>query len=213
LTTTPADEAEDFCAEVFAPFAFGEIEARAGALAWIGRRWLAAPALSHHARSGPIDAVWVPFWLIDAYAVARWEGGVRGIVEMDFAMLPLCAEAFADHALTDALEPWSARALRPNEERTPGDRAVAAAELSRDGAIALGRVRMERELMATARRNQPKPIRERMRLLGVEYPRLTCPPALLPIWRFDVDRFGRRWRIFVNGVTGKATGRAVAAAP
>jgi hypothetical protein len=193
-----------------APFAFGEAEARAAALAWMRGRWLASPALSRHAREGPIESVWVPFWLIDAYAVAHWEGpGLRGIVEMDVGALPVCAEAFADSALMEALEPWPVRALRPHDAREFADRAAALAALSRDDTIALARKRVERDLIATARRGQPAAARERMRLLGVEYPRESCEPVLLPMWRFDDLRFGQRWRIAVNGVTGKTAGRVV----
>jgi len=190
-----------------APFAFGEAEARAAARAWLHRRWLASPALSRHAREGAIESAWVPFWLIDAHAVAHWEGpGLRGIVEMDFGMLPMCAEALADGALMEALEPWPVRALRPHDARELADRVVARETLSHDDALAFGRKRMERDLIATARRGQPAAMRERMRLLGVEYPRESCEPVLLPIWRFDGLRLGRRWRIAINGVTGKVAG-------
>ena len=190
-----------------APFAFGEAEARAAALAWLHGRWLASPALSRHAREGAIESVWVPFWLIDAYAVAHWEGpGLRGIVEMDFGALTVCAEAFADGAQMEALEPWPVRALRPHDARELADRTVVHEALSRDDALALAGRRMERDLIATARRGQPTAMRERMRLLGVEYPRESCESALLPMWRFDDFRLGRRWRIAINGVTGKVAG-------
>ena len=195
-----------------APFAFGEAEARAAALAWVHRRWLASPALSRCAREGPIESVWVPFWLIDAHAVAHWEGpGLRGIIEMDFGGLSICAEALADAALMEALEPWPARAFRPHNAQDLADRTVVRATLSRDDAIALAGKRMERELLAAARRGQAAATRERMRLLGVEYPREACEPVLLPLWRFEGHRFGRRWRIAINGSTGKAAGHAAAA--
>jgi hypothetical protein len=190
-----------------ASFAFGEAEARAAALAWIHRRWAASPALSRHAREGPIASIWIPFWLIDAHGVAHWEApALRGIVEMDFGALPVCAEAGADTLLMEALEPWPQSAVRVLDPRDATARAVAPASLSRDDAMAAARRRMERELLATARRNQPAATRDRLRMLGVEYPREVCESVLLPIWRFDDVRFGRRWRIVVNGVTGKTAG-------
>lgn len=206
MTTTTAT-ADSFRAERQMPFAFGEAEARAAALAWIAMRWLAAPSIARHARYGPIDSIWVPFWRIDAYAVAHWEGpGLRGIVEMDFGAQTVCALALEDGLLMEALDPWPARPLRPRDANGATPRAVAPARVSRDDALALARRRMERELIATARRNQPARVRERMRLLGVEYPREAAGPVLMPAWRFDAAHFGRRWRIGVNGVTGKAAG-------
>ena len=196
-----------------ASFAFGEAEARAAALAWIHGRWAASPTLSRHAREGPIAALWLPFWLIDAHGVAHWEApALRGIVEMDFGTLPVCAEAYADPLLMEALEPWPTSAVRVLDPRDAEGRAVAPAALSRDNAMAAARRRMERELTATARRNQTKATRERMRILGVEYPRETCECVLLPIWRFDDVRLGRRWRVVVNGVTGRTAGRPAGAA-
>ncbi|MEP7274728.1 MAG: hypothetical protein ABI812_00140 [Betaproteobacteria bacterium] len=204
-----------------APSAFGEAEARAFALAWIRRQWLASPALSRHARSGPIESLSLPFWLIDAYAVAHWEGpALRGIIEMDFGALAVCAEPSVDSVLMETLEPWPLAPLRPHDAHpcaaaTPATDPQAAATgsaptlYSLDDARARARRRMERDLIATARRGQPAAVRERMRLLGVEYPREACDRAQLPLWQFDDLRFGRRWRIAVNGTTGKAAGRAL----
>ena len=190
-----------------ASFAFGEAEARAAALAWIHRRWAASPTLSRHALEGPIASIWIPFWLIDAHGVAHWEApALRGIVEMDFGALPVCAEMGADPVLMEALEPWPQSAVHLLDPRDAAGRAVAPAALSRDDAIVAARRRMERELSATARRNQPAAMRDRMRMLSVEYPRETCECVLLPLWRFDDVRLGRRWRVVVNGVTGRAAG-------
>jgi hypothetical protein len=69
---------------------------------------------------------------------------------------------------------------------------------------------MERDLIATARRGQPAGARDKIRMLGAEYPRESCELALLPVWRFDELRVGRRWRIAVNGVTGRTAGRRIA---
>jgi hypothetical protein len=191
-----------------APFAFGEAEARMAALAWIRRRWLASPSLARHARAGALESLWIPFWLIDARAVANWEStGVRGIVEMDFGALPVSAEAHADAALMEALEPWPVHALRLRDGCDMTGHAIAAEALTRAEALARARIRMERDLMATVRRSQSPSVSERARLLGVDYPRETCGISLLPLWRFDGLRFGRRWRVAVNGVTGKAAGR------
>ncbi len=189
-----------------AAFAFGEAEARAAALAWINRRWLASPALSRHARAGPIEALSLPFWLIDAHAILHWEApALRGIVESDFVALPICAEPGADAVLMEAIEPWPPSALRPCAAR---DASVARGALTREDALVDARRRMERDLMATARRNQPSAVRAKMRLLGLECPREAAVPALLPVFRFDGVRLGRRWRVAVNGVTGRACAHA-----
>jgi len=94
--------------------------------------------------------------------------------------------------------------------RANGGHVVMPASLSRDDAITLARTRMERDLIATARRSQPAGARDKIRMLGAEYPRESCGLALLPVWRFDDVRAGRRWRIAVNGVTGRTAGRRIA---
>ena len=102
----------------------------------------------------------VPCWMFAAHAVAHWEGpGLRGIVEMDFVDLPISADPAAD-ALPDSLAPWPSQALRPVDPQYAGDRPQGRATRDVGDAATLAHQRMERDLLATARRSQPAKQRE-----------------------------------------------------
>jgi len=204
---------EPFLPERLVPFAAGDEDARGALVEWIRGRSLWPGTLARRARTAPPNALYMPFWLVDAHAVVHWEGmGRRGIIETDFTGLPVCADPAADPALMEALEPWPVRALRRYDARDVAARPVGRALRTRDDAIALARSRMERELMATARRNAPAKTRDRLRLTGAEYPREACTLALLPLWRIEGSRFGRPCAVAMNGATGKIVERATAVA-
>jgi len=189
-----------------APFALAEADARAAALAWLETRWLAPSTFAGQARRNSLAPSFVPCWIFAGHAVGHWEGpGLRGIVEMDFSDIPISADPAAD-ALPDSLAPWPPRALRGVDSQPGEDRPQGRATRDVADAATLAHQRMERELMATARRSQPAKQRDRLRLLGVEYPRETSVLALLPVWSLDCAYLGRSHRIEINGATGRVSG-------
>lgn len=189
-----------------APFVLAEADARAAALIWLEARWLTPWTLARQARRNAPAAGFVPCWIFATHAVAHWEGpGLRGIIEMDFVDLAISADPAAD-ALPDSLAPWPSQALRPLEPQYAGDRPQGRATRDVGDAATLAHQRMERDLLATARRSQPAKQRDKLRLLGVEYPRETSALALLPVWLVDCVYFGRTHRIAINGVTGRVGG-------
>lgn len=189
-----------------APFVLAEADARAGALIWLETRWLAPWSLARQARRSTPVASFVPCWIFATHAVAHWDGpGPRGIVEMDFVDLAISADPAAD-ALPDSLAPWPSQALRPVDPQSVGGRPQGRATRDVGDAATLAHQRMERDLLATARRSQPAKQRDKLRLLGVEYPRETSVLALLPVWFVDCVYLGRTHRIAINGVTGRVGG-------
>jgi hypothetical protein len=205
----PATDAHGRMPQMIAPFAVVEADARANALAWIRAQWLAPSSLSRHARRGRVKGAYLPFWVFDAHAVGHWEApGVRGIIEMDFDNIPVSADPAADAPLLASLEPWPARWLRPFDARFAAGWAVELGPRELVDALPLAHQRMERDLIAAARRNQTSKQRDKMRLLGAEYVRETSVLALLPVWSLDYVYLGRLYRIAVNGATGKAVGTA-----
>jgi len=197
---------------LMAPFVLTESDARAAALAWLGARWLTPWTFVRQARRDPLAASYVPSWMFSAHAVAHWEGpGLRGIVEMDFGGLPVSADPAAD-TLPESLAPWPAHTLRAVEGDVPqaDDRPRGRATRDVADAATLAHQRMERDLIATARASQPAKQRDKLRLLGVEYPRETAALALLPVWALDCVHLGRSHRIAINGTTGRVSGRVPA---
>jgi hypothetical protein len=192
--------------QLIAPFVLAEADARAGALMWLAARWLAPWTFARQARRNPLAASFVPCWIFATHAVAHWEGpGLRGIIEMDFVDLAISADPAAD-ALPDSLAPWPSQALRPLDPQYAGDRPQGRATRDVGDAATLAHQRMERDLIATARRSQPAKQRDKLRLLGVEYPRETPVLALVPVWSVDCVYLGRTHRIAVNGATGRVAG-------
>jgi hypothetical protein len=124
---------------------------------------------------------------------------------MDFVDLAISADPAAD-LLPDSLAPWPSQALRPLDPQSAGDRPHGRATRDVGDAATLAHQRMERDLVATARRSQPAKQRDKLRLLGVEYPRETSVLALLPVWFVDCIYLGRTHRILINGVTGRVGG-------
>ncbi len=193
--------------EQIAPFVLTEADARAAALIWLEARWLTPWTFAGQASRNPPAASFVPCWVFATHAVAHWEGpGLRGIIEMDFVDLAISADPAAD-ALPDSLAPWPTQALRPLEPEYAGDRPQGRATRDVGDAATLAHQRIERDLLATARRSQPAKQRDKLRLLGVEYPRETSVLTLLPLWLVDCIYLGRTHRIAINGVTGRVGGR------
>ena len=189
-----------------APFVLAEADARAAALIWLESRWVAPGTFARQARRNTPSASFVPCWIFATHAVAHWEGpGVRGIIEMDFVDLAMSADPAAD-ALPDSLAPWPSQALRPFDPQYEGNRPHGRATRDVGDAATLAHQRMERDLLATARRSQPAKQRDKLRLLGVEYPRETSVLALLPVWFVDCIYLGQTHRIAINGVTGRVGG-------
>lgn len=198
-----------FRPESVVPFLVPEADARARAVQWIRSAWMAPRKLARLARTDVVKGVYLPFWTFDAHAVGHWEGpGNRGIIEMDFDDLLVCADRAADAALLPALEPWPAKALRPYDPRFVAGWTVVRDQLGLDEATMQAHARMDRELLAAARHNQPAKQRDKMRLLGAEYARETCKQTLLPIWLLDYTYLGRPYRIAINGASGNAAGKA-----
>jgi hypothetical protein len=198
-----------FQPESVIPFLVPEADARTRALLWIHSAWLAPRKLARLARTDVVKGVYVPFWTFDAHAVGHWEGpGNRGIIEMDFDDLLVCADPNADAALLQQLEPWPAKGLRPYDPRFVAGWSVVRYQLGLDDATTQAHARMDRELLAAAKRNQPSKQRDKMRMLGAEYARETCKQTLLPVWLLDYTYLGRPYRIAINGASGIASGKA-----
>jgi predicted RNA-binding Zn-ribbon protein involved in translation (DUF1610 family) len=201
-----------FRPESIVPFLTSEAEARAAAQAWIRRIWFAPSKLARLLRTGGFRGAYFPFWSFDAHAVAHWDraGGVRGIIEMDFDDVLVCADRSVDPALVARLEPFPGRIHRAYDPRYAAGWSVARAQRDYDEAADVAHARMQRDLLATAKPGQPAQERDSMQLRGVEYPRETCRQTLLPVWLFEYAYLSRRYRIAVNGATGKTVGDAPA---
>ena len=200
---------DSFNPESVVPFLVAEADARTCALQWIRSAWLAPRKLAHLARTDFVKGTYLPYWTFDAHAVGHWEGpGNRGIIEMDFDDLLVCADRAADAALLQQLEPWPAKALRPYDPRFVAGWTAVRYQLGLDDATTAAHARMDRELLAAAKRNQPAKQRDKMRLLGAEYAREKCKQTLLPVWLFDYTYLGRPYRIAINGASGNAAGKA-----
>ena len=201
--------ADPFHPETLIPFAVSEPDARASAQRWIRAQWFAPPVLARRARTGVIRASYVPFWTFDAHALGHWErAGTRGIVNMDFVDVLACADPQEDAALLEALEPWPTRMRRAWDPRYVAGWTVASGTGRLPEASVAAHARMERDLVATAVRNQTAREREKVRLMGIEYTRETFAQTLLPIWRLDYTYLGRPYRIVINGANGTAVGKA-----
>jgi LSD1 subclass zinc finger protein len=202
--------ADFFRPESIMPFLTSETEARAAASQWIRRAWLAPSKLARLARTGAIKGAYLPFWTFDAHAIAHWDraGGVRGIIETDFDDVLVCAERDMDARLLAELEPFPSKALCAYDPRYAAGWTVGRAQREQDEAMRISHGQMERELLGAARHSQPAKERDKMQLRGVEYTRETCRQTLLPVWTLDFAYLKRRYRIAVNGATGKAAGSA-----
>jgi hypothetical protein len=207
----PYDAFDDFFRpDTLVPFLTSESEAREAALQWIRSVWFAPSKLARLARSGAIKGAYYPFWTFEAHAIAHWDrpGGVRGIVEMDFDDLLVCAARDMDTRLAGQLAPFPAKGFRAYDPRYTAGWVVASAQRDQDDAMHIAHGLMESELLAAAKHGQPPKEREKMQLRGVEYAREICRQTLLPVWALDYAYLQRRHRILVNGATGKTAGSA-----
>jgi len=209
-TLLVADEApsDTFRPDGIIPFAIDEPAARERAIRWIRRSWLPPSKLGHVSRSDAVNGFYLPFWVFDAHAIGYWSGGsvMRGIIEMDFGNLLVCADRGTDSNGMQALEPPLSKAVRAYDPRLVAGRPISNAQRGQDEATLLAHTRMERELAATTRRSRPPKERDKVLLSRVEYARENCKRLLLPIWLIDYRYLGRRYRITVDGSSGNVTG-------
>jgi len=212
IGSTPlvADEvpSDTFRPDGIIPFAIDESDARERAVRWIRRSWLPPSGLGHVSRSDAVKGLYLPFWAFDAHAIGYWSGGsvTRGITEMDFGNLLVCADRGADSNGMPALEPPLAKAVRAYDPRLVAGRPISNAQRGQDEATLLAHTRMERELAATTRRSRPPKERDKVLLSRVEYARENYKRLLLPIWLIDYRYLGRSYRITIDGSSGNVTG-------
>ncbi|HEY3178652.1 MAG TPA: hypothetical protein VGL25_07215 [Casimicrobiaceae bacterium] len=190
------------------PFAIAEVDARDRAVRRIRRTWLPPFGLERHARTNSVKGVYLPFWAFDAHAIGYWAGGgvTRGIIEMDFGNLLVCADRGIDSNAIPTLESPPAKAIRAYDARVVDGWPVASAQRGLDEATLLAHTRMEHELAATTKRSRPPKERDKVLLSRVEYARENCKRLLLPIWLLDYRYLGRSYRIVIDGSSGVVTG-------
>src|SRR5438874_3647723 len=205
-----SDEAssDTFRLDGIVPFAIDEPDARERSVRWIRRSWLPPSKLGDLAQTDAVKGLYLPFWAFDAHAIGYWSGGsvTRGITEMDFGNLLVCADRGADSNGMPALEPPLAKAVRAYDPRLVAGRPISNAQRGQDEATLLAHTRMERELAATTRRSRPPKERDKVLLSRVEYARENYKRLLLPIWLIDYRYLGRSYRITIDGSSGNVTG-------
>jgi len=204
------DEApsDTFRPDGIVPFAIDEPNARERALRWIRRSWLPPSKLGLRTRTDAVDGLYLPFWVFDAHAIGYWSGGsvTRGIIEMDFGNLLVCASRRANSNGMPWLEAPLPRAIRAYDRHLVAGRPITNAQRGEDEATLLAHARIERELAAAMRRSRPPKERDKLLLSRVEYTRENCKRLLLPIWLIDYRYLGRSYRITIDGSTGRVTG-------
>jgi len=210
LSDTSSAERDLFRPDGVVPFAIAEPDARERAARWSRRTWLAPSRLVRLARTEAIKRLYLPFWVFDAHGIGYWAGpGVaRGIIEMDFFRLPVPADRAGDPNGLPELEPAVLKSMRPYSLREIGLTAVADAGRGFDEATAVAHARMERELTAAAKRSRPSKERDKLNMSRVEYARESCRRLLWPVWLIDYRYLGRRYRIAIDGATGRVVGEA-----
>lgn len=191
-------------------FAIAEREARDRAARWLRRSWFAPGRLVRLVRSDALERRYLPFWVFDAHALGYWSGpGVmRGIIEMDFPNLLIPADRAADSSWLPELDPATAKDVRPYASREIGVTAVADAQRGFMEAESMAHARMEGELVAAVKRSRPATERDKLSMSRIEYARETCRGLLLPIWLLDYRHLGRRYRIVIDGASGRVAGEA-----
>jgi hypothetical protein len=209
-TRLVADEApsDTFRPDGIVPFAIDEPDARERAVRWIRRSWLPPFKLGHLSRTDAVEGLYLPFWAFDAYAIGYWSSGsvTRGIIEMDFGNLLVCADRGADSNGMPALEPPLSNAIRAYDRRLVAGRSITNAQRGQDEATLLAHALMDRELAAATKRSRPPKERDKLQLSRVEYARESCKRLLLPIWLIDYRYMGRSYRITIDGSSGRVTG-------
>jgi hypothetical protein len=209
LSDISSAEVQAFVPEGVVPFTIAEPDARGRAERWIRRTWFAPSMLVRRAREDGIAQRFLPYWLFDARAIGYWSaaGVTRGIIEMDFLHMLVSAEraAFDDRS---ELDPALVNAIRAYSLREIGLTEVAEPQRAFDEAAALAHARMEAELAGAAKRSRPPKERDKLNLSRVEYARESCRRLLLPMWQLDYRYLGRRYRIAIDGATGRVVGEA-----
>jgi len=135
-----AKRSSGFLAERIVPFATTERQARDAMCALIDSAWLVPVKLTRLARSGAINAFYLPFWSFEAHSVAHWDRpGMRGILEMDFRDVFVCAARGFETRLLDALQPYPARSAQDYDAYATAP-VSAVAQRSGDAAYIAGRL-------------------------------------------------------------------------
>lgn len=210
IACTEATTDQRFAPDGVVPFAFDASTARRRALRWVRRAWFPPSKLAARAQSDALVRRYLPFWMFSTYATGYWSGSgaTRGIIEMDFRSLLVCADRDADARWPSLLEPVMPGDVREFDATYVDGVDVVEGSRGLDEALSLAHARIERELADTARYGRRSRDRDKLQLSRVEHARETYRRVLLPVWLLEYRYCGRRYHLIVDGARGRVAGEA-----
>jgi predicted RNA-binding Zn-ribbon protein involved in translation (DUF1610 family) len=203
---------------------------------WLDGLWLRPSDLKSRSRMTALQGIYLPFWTFDAATYSEWtadagyyyyvdvqvqedgktvtrqERRVRwepadGTLEKFFDDVPVPASRGIEPLLARAIEPYPTADLVPYE---PGYLAGFLAEenaVDLADALTSAKQRMQSEIDAACGKRVPGDTYRNLQVAST-YSALAYKNCLLPIWIAAYDYNSKPYRYIVNGVTGKASGKA-----
>ncbi len=210
IVCTEAATDVPFAPDGVVPFAFDAPTARRRALRWVRRAWFPPSKLAALAQSDALVRRYLPFWMFSTHATAYWagSGATRGIIEMDFRSVLVCADRDADARWPSLLEPVMPGDVRDFDAAYISGIDVVEGRRGLDEALSLAHARIERELAAAARHGRRNREREKLQLSRIEHARETYRRVLLPVWLLEYRYCGRGYHVIVDGARGRVAGEA-----
>lgn len=203
---------------------------------WLSGLWFRPSDLKSRSRMTALQGVYLPFWTFDAATYSEWtadagyyyyvdvqveengktvtrqERRIRwesadGTLEKFFDDVPVPASRGIETDLSRAIEPF------PTADLVPYEPSYLAGFLAEENAVDLGqalgsaKMRMQVEVDAACSGEVPGDTQQNLEV-STTFSALAYKNALLPIWIAAYDYNNKPYRYIVNGVTGKASGRA-----
>ncbi|WP_437192627.1 hypothetical protein [Planctomicrobium sp. SH527] len=212
------------------PFQVAEKSAKSRLDRWVGSRWFAPNDFKKAARGDHFHGVYLPFWTYDAMTFAKYTGergehyyvttgsGKNQSVEQRTNWLPAAGQFqhFFDDLLVlgaaelpanriDELAPWNLQDLKPFTPAYLAGHFARTYDVELDKGFEKVKPRIEAELrkMATKRIGGDD---QRLHRLDTRYDAVSFKHILLPVWIVAYQYHDKSYRVFINAVTGQATG-------
>src|SRR5262245_58957553 len=203
---------------------------------WLSSLWFRPSDLKSKSRLTTIQGVYIPFWTFDAathswwtaqagyyyyvpvhvvengQTVVRQEERIRwepasGSVEMFFDDVPVPASRGIEPELCRGIEPFPTAELTPYEPSYLSGFLAEENSVDLPEALEVAKNRISSEIRSECASRVPGDTHRNLQV-DTTFSAVAYKNALLPIWIAAYDYAGTPYRFLVNGVTGKAAGKA-----
>ncbi len=212
------------------PFQVAEKAARSELDRWVRSRWFAPNDFKKAARGDHFHGVYLPFWTYDALTFAQYSGergehyyvttgsGKNQTTQRRTRWWPASGhfQHFFDDLLIlgatelpvnriDELAPWKLQNLKPFSPAFLAGHFARTYDVEVENGFEKAKAKIEAELRAMAKRRIGGD-EQRLHRFVSRYDAVSFKHLLLPVWIVAYQYHDKSYRVFINAVTGQATG-------